>query len=136
LSSRIAISAAAAAAAYRGQAPVLLKAAGTNLKDIRSGVLASSIRGGDEAVIRIVNDAARWLGIAAGNIINLVNPDVIVLGGGLVTAIPQPFLRGVREGAGQTAMRSFSKTYKIVIAELGDDATAQGAAGWAMRNEG
>ena len=45
--SRLAISAAAAAAAFRGEAPHLLAAAGTDLANIRSGVLAEAIQAGD-----------------------------------------------------------------------------------------
>ena len=49
LASRLAISAAAAQAAYRGQAPNLRRLAGTKLSNIRSGVLAKAIRAGDSS---------------------------------------------------------------------------------------
>src|SRR5438309_4868514 len=62
--SRLAISAAAAAAAYRGQAPNLLAAAGTDLANMRSGVLAEAIRAGDSAIEKIVERAARLIGYA------------------------------------------------------------------------
>ncbi|MCL1857351.1 MAG: ROK family protein [Kiritimatiellaeota bacterium] len=132
VASRLAISQAVAAAAYRGDAPFILKAAGTNLKDIRSGLLAQAVAKRERAVVRILEDAARWIGMGAATLINLLNPDIIVLGGGLVTAIPGLFLKGVRDGANATCMKSFRNTARILIAELGDDATVKGAAAWAM----
>jgi glucokinase len=135
VASRLAISQAVAAAAYRGDAPTILREAGTNLREIRSGVLADAVKAGDKAVVAILNDAARWLGIGVAACVNLLNPDIIVLGGGLVEALPDLYLKGVRASTEEHAMRSFEGTYKIVTAELGDDASAQGAAAWARHVE-
>ena len=134
LASRLAISAAAAAAAYRGTAPALLKDTGTSVKDIRSGDLAAAIRDGDTTVLDLVRDAARWLGIAIGNVVNLINPDIVILGGGLTTALPNIFLKGVRESCEESVMNPFRKTFKVVVATLGDEAACQGAAAWAMKS--
>jgi len=135
VASRLAISQAVAAAAYRGEAPTILREVGTNIREIRSKVLAQAATAGDKAVVEILEDAARWLGIGVAAAINLVDPDVIVLGGGLVEALPELFLRGVRESAESHAMRSFQGTFRIAVAELGDDASAKGAAAWAHHRE-
>jgi glucokinase len=128
--SRLAIAAAAALAAYRGQAPNLMKSAGTNLSDIRSGTLAESIKAGDKAVERAVTDAADMIGITIGGIINLLAPDVIVLGGGLVEAMPELFTTAVKKAAKQYAMDAFRDSFTVVPAQLGDNATVLGAAAW------
>jgi glucokinase len=130
--SRLAISAAAAAAAFRGEAPHLLAAAGTDLANIRSGVLAEAIQAGDEVVERIVERAARFIGRAVGDVVNLLAPDVIVLGGGLVEAMPELFLEEVEQAARQRAAPPFSKLFKVAAAKLGDDAVVRGAAAWAQ----
>jgi len=52
LSSRLAIASDAAAAAYRGQAPYLLKNHGTDLADIRSGALSESVKNKIEKAAR------------------------------------------------------------------------------------
>ena len=57
------------------------------------------------------------------------------VGGGLVEALPDLFLKGVRASAEEHAMRSFQGTFKIVTAELGDDASTRGAAAWALHME-
>ena len=131
VASRLAISAAAAQAAFRGQAPHLREMAGSDLSKIRSGVLAASIQAGDVVVEEIVRNAAGYLGIAVAGAIHLLAPDVVVLGGGLVEAMPKLFLEAVDAAARQHVMSSFT-SFKVVTAKLGDDATVMGAAAWAQ----
>lgn len=132
VASRLAISAEAAAAVYRGQAPALRDLAGTDLADIKSGTLAKAIKAGDSAVETIVRNAARQLGSAVASVVNLLAPDVVVLGGGLVEALPEVVLGEVRRAVRGQAMKAFTGDLKIVAAELGDDATAMGAAALAV----
>jgi glucokinase len=129
--SRLAVAAAAAAAAHRGEAPRLLEACGMNVEAIKSGALADSIRGGDAAVERIVRDAARWLGVGIGTVVNLLAPDVVVLGGGMVEAMRELFLDEVTKAARRHVMPSFEDIFEVRAAALGDDAVAMGAAAWA-----
>jgi len=131
VASRLAIAQAAAAAACRGEAPYLLAEAGTDLQNIRSKVLAKSIAAGDVAVERIVRNAAIWIGVGVGAVVNLLAPDRIVLGGGLVDAMPVLYREAVTIGARKRAMRTYQSTFKIVVAKLGDDAALIGAAAWA-----
>lgn len=129
--SRLAIAAEAAKAAFRGEAPFLFSAAGTDISEIRSGVLAESIRRGDVAIEKIVRRAAAWIGMAVGNVANLLAPDVVVLGGGLVEAMPTIFVDEVEKSARNHAMETFSRSMRVVAARLGDEANAIGAAAWA-----
>jgi glucokinase len=128
VASRLAISADAAAAAYRGEAPGLQRLAGADLSAIKSGTLAKAIEAGDSAVECIVRGAARHIGLAVANVVNLLAPDVVVLGGGLVEALPDIMLSEARKAILAQAMKAFTKDLKVVAAELGDSATAMGAA--------
>lgn len=130
VASRLAISTAAAAAAYRGEAPYLLKSVGMDLSNISSGKIAAAIDAGDKAVERIVRDAAKWLGIGIANAINLLAPDVVILGGGLVEALPKMLITEIEETSRKKVMTAFKDTYTIKLAQLGDNATATGAAAW------
>lgn len=132
--SRLAISAQAAMAAFRGEAPHLLAAAGTDLAEIRSGMLAEAIAAGDKIVEQIVERAARLIGSVVGDVVNLLAPDVVVLGGGLVEAMPELFVKGVEESARGRAAPPFAKLFKVAAAKLGDDAVVRGAAAWAEKN--
>ena len=136
VASRLAVSAEAAAAVFRGEAPVLQSLAGTDIANIKSGTLAKSIRGGDAAVENIVRAAARHIGSAAADVVNLLAPDVIVLGGGLVEALPDLIVGEVRETVLAGIMPAFAKGLKIVPAELGDNAVALGAAALAAEEGG
>lgn len=132
--SRLAIAAAAAMAAYRGEAPHLAQSVGTDLANIRSGALAEAIKAGDKVVEQIVLRAAELIGQVIGDVVNLMAPDVVVLGGGLVEAMPDLIVHGAEDGAKRRAAPPFAKAYKIVAGKLGDDAVVRGAAAWAERH--
>ncbi|RPI25414.1 MAG: ROK family protein, partial [Acidobacteria bacterium] len=134
VASRLAISASAAAAVYRGEAPKLQTIAGTDLANIRSGALAEAIKAGDVVIEQLVRNAARWLGTGIITVINLLAPDVIVLGGGLVEAMPAIYVEEVSKIAEDRVMAPFKNVFKIAVSELGDDAVAKGAAAWADAN--
>jgi len=133
VASRLAVSAAAAQAAYRGEAPHLFEAAGTDLADMRSGVLAKAIEAGDTIIEELVKRAASHLGVAIGNFIHLFAPDTVVLGGGMVEAMPDLYVNSVYKNARKSVMPCYGDTFKVVAAKLGDDAAVMGAAAWARQ---
>ena len=131
--SRLKIASEAARAAYRGQAPHLLKACGTDLSNITSGKLAAAIEAGDVEIENIVHRAATLLGCGVATVVHLLSPDKIVLGGGLVEAMPVLFLQTVRQSALERVLPAYHGTFEIVPAELEDDAGVMGAAAWARK---
>jgi len=131
VASRLAIAAEAAQAAFRGQAPHLHELAGTDISQIRSGTLAAAIKASDRVIEQIVRDAAEKIGVVVAGMINVLAPDVVVLGGGLVEAMPQLFLDGVSGAVCRHVLASYADSYHIVPAELGDEAIVMGAAAWA-----
>lgn len=130
VASRLALSAEIAKAAYRGQAPYILRVAGTDLANIRSGTIKEAIEAGDKVVEEILREGAQQLGTVLAGAVNLLAPDVIVLGGGLVEALPKLFLDEVGKTVAKKVMPSFLKTYELKVAKLGDDAGAMGSAAW------
>ena len=130
VASRLAISAQAAQAAFRGQAPNLRSSVGTDLADIRSGVLADAIKAGDTVIEQIVRTAGERIGVAVAAVVHLISPDCIILGGGLVEAMPELFVEEVEQSAREHVMPAYKKSFKVVAAELGDDAAVKGAAAW------
>lgn len=135
IASRLAIAAEAASAVHRGEAPALAKLAGTDIAKIRSNAIAQAIRKGDTAIEAIVRQAASFLGLAIANAVNLLAPDRVVLGGGLIEALGPLIAREAREAADEQVMPSFRGTYRIVIAKLGDLAGITGAAAIAAHPE-
>ena len=130
VASRLAMSAEIAKAAYRGQAPYILRVAGTDLANIRSGTIKEAIDAGDKIVEEILREGAQQLGTVLAGAVNMLAPDIIVLGGGLVEALPKLFLEEVGKAVAKQVMPSYLKTYELRIAKLGDDAGAMGAAAW------
>ena len=131
--SRLAISAEVAKAAFRGETPQLLEMVDPDLPELRSGVLAEAIAAGDEVIERIVQDAAAKIGIAVANFVNLFAADCVVLGGGMVEAMPDIFVNTVHSVAVKRVLPHFADSFHTVVAELGDDASVLGAAAWARQ---
>ncbi|MEZ6128222.1 MAG: ROK family protein [Planctomycetaceae bacterium] len=130
LASRLAISAEAAKAVYRGKAPHMAELAGTDLANIRSGTLAKAIEAGDKVIEEIVARAAEQVGRAIGSLVNVLAPDIVVIGGGLAEAMPKLYLSEAQKGARRNVLPSLRDVFEIRIAQLGDYSTAIGAAAW------
>ncbi len=133
VASRLAIAGKAAQACYRGAAPVLREKAGTDLSDIRSGALADSIAGGDMAVQAIVEKAAIYMASAVVTVVNLLAPEKVIFGGGLIEAMADTILPIVEKSARQRVLPSLRNVFEIVEATLGDDAGVMGAAALARQ---
>tara|TARA_B110000495_G_scaffold177774_1_gene170051 strand:- start:10 stop:504 length:495 start_codon:yes stop_codon:yes gene_type:complete len=131
--SRLAIAAEAAKAAHRGDAPHLLQTVGTDLAEIRSGALAEAIANGDKVVRDLVEEASVAIGLAVVNIVHLLAPDKIVLGGGLVEAMEDLVVGTIRKTARESVMSVYRDRFEIVAAKLGDDAGVLGATAWAKQ---
>lgn len=132
--SRLAIAGQVAIAAYRGEAPHVLSTSGTDVAEIRSSTLADAIKAGDVAVEKIIRRACGLIGIAVADVVNMLAPEIVILGGGLVEAMPDLFVNTVGDAARDRVMPSMAKSFKVVAAKLGDDAGAMGAAAWVERH--
>jgi glucokinase len=128
LASRTAIAKDVAALAGSGASQFVREEVGTDLKGIRSGVLAGAIAKGDRRVRGVVERAAHFVGIAMANCANLLGPEVIVLGGGLLEKIGPMFLKEAERSMREHAMESVLAGVKVVLASLGDDAVPIGVA--------
>jgi len=133
LASRTAIFKRLEAALKDGQKTVLTEMLGNNLEDLRSGDLRKAIKRRDKLVERIVEEAAEYTGIAVANIINLLNPEVIVLGGGVMDALEDEMLAIIIETAHDYAMNGTADGIEIIASRLGDEAGITGGAVLARR---
>jgi glucokinase len=75
---------------------------------------------GDENALRTFDMMGYYLGLALSGVVNLLNPELIVLGGGLSGAW-DAFIEPVREQIARRAFREPALRVKLVHAELGDD---------------
>lgn len=105
-----------------GEVSVLSKAENLEARDIIRAAQA-----GDKVADRIINNAAYYLGLGLGNVINLLNPDTIVVGGG-VSRAGEILFAPLRANTALHSLESAGQAVKIVPAELGNDAGCIGAA--------
>ncbi len=134
LASRTAIFRRVQAAVKDGQKTVLVDMLGDGLDDLRSGDLRKALRKGDKLVEKIVEEAAEYTGIAVGNIINLLSPEVVVVGGGVIDALEDEMMSIIVETALDYAMTGTAKGVEIIASRLGDHAGITGAAALAREH--
>src|SRR5437867_1105328 len=128
LASRTAIFRKIKEAVKDGQKTLLTEMLGPELEDLRSGDLRKAIRRGDKFVEQVIEGAAEYTGIAVANIINLLNPEVVVLGGGVIEALEDEMMAIIIETAMEYAMSGTTKGIDIIATRLGDDAGITGGA--------
>src|SRR5205814_999850 len=128
LASRTAIFQQIKAGIKDGQKTLLTEMLGDDLADLRSGDLRKAIRRGDKFVDRIVEGAAEYIGIATSNLVNILNPEVVVLGGGVIEALADEMMSVIIETTKDYAMPGALKGVEIVPSKLGDNAGITGAA--------
>jgi glucokinase len=133
LASRTAIFQQIKAGVKDGQKTLLTEMLGDDLADLRSGDLRKAIRRGDKFVDRIIESAAEYIGIATANLINVLNPEVVVLGGGVIEALADEMMSVIIETAKDYAMPGTLKGVEIIASKLGDNAGITGAAVLARR---
>jgi glucokinase len=98
---------------------------------VKSSQLADLYQGGDPVALQVIDDAARALGAFLGSAVNLLSPEVIVLGGGLAGALGDSFLERVWEIAQRFTLPRATEGVRCVPAALGDDSGIYGAAAFA-----
>ena len=111
-----------------GEKTVLTEMLGEGLENLRSGDLRKAIKRGDKFVERVIEDAAEYTGIAVANLINICNPEVVVLGGGLIEALADEMMAIIIETAKDYAMPGTFKGTEIFASKLADDAGIFGSA--------
>lgn len=94
----------------------------------RSGELADAYRGGDAAVVQALEEMAGYTGIVIANLMNLINLELYVLGGGVMEALGAELVPLVEEKAREEAFPNSSRNVRVRPAMLGDDSGIVGAA--------
>ena len=110
---------------YEGNSSI--KAAVDNGEFVTSKDIIVAATEGDKFADSIVDKVSKYLGLATANISNILNPDSVVIGGGVSAA--GEFLRSRVEGYfTRYAFPQVRRTTKVKLAELGNDAGIIGAA--------
>jgi glucokinase len=105
----------------------LLKTAGGNLAEIKSETVARAWEQGDPLATRVLEQTVDMLAIWFGNMIDLIEPDVIVVGGGLSRVLASWFPR-IREQTARWCNNPHCREISFVEAKYGPDSGVVGAA--------
>ena len=104
---------------------------GVDLEKVKSSQLAEFYQRDDPIAVQLIDDAARALGAAIASVVNLLSPEVIVIGGGVTGALGDPFIERIWELAGRSILPDAARNVKCVSAALGDDSGIVGCAAYA-----
>lgn len=87
---------------------------------------------GDKVSLEVIAETGRYLGIALVNIMHVLNPEMIVLSGGMIGS-GQLLMDPIRKVTTQRAFEASYQDTKIVFSQLGNDAGIIGAAGCLLK---
>jgi glucokinase len=106
----------------------LLELAGGRPEGIEGPHVTTAAEEGDAAAVELLADLGRWLGEGIASIVAVLDPAMIVVGGGVSEAgdlLMEPTRAAFRR---QLTARGYRPEARIVLAELGNDAGMIGAA--------
>ena len=93
---------------------------------IKSGALRFAIERKDKVVINRITEACQIIGDVLGSVSNLMNFDMIVLGGGVIEALENYMMPIIKKEYKNHVLDASAKGVKIVSSKLGDDAAIYG----------
>jgi glucokinase len=128
IASKAAIAGAALGLAAKQWAPNLFKEVGTDLANVTWGALRRAIRKGDKQIEELLRARLRIAGVALSNVVNFMNPEMLVLGGGLAEEMPQLVRLEIARGLRKYLPPEISKPLVIKVARFKNNAGAVGAA--------
>lgn len=115
-------------AAEAGEAPRLVELAGGDAEAVKGEHVTAAAREGDEDALAVLGQLGWWVALGLANLVNVLDPEVVVVGGGLVAA-GEMLLEPVRSSFAQLVLGATHRPLtRIVPAELGSEAGAIGAA--------
>ncbi len=97
-------------------------------KDFTADDIAREARNGDDFALMMIERTGRYIGTAIAAVTNLLNPERIVIGGGVIMEAGELILNPIIREAGRRSFQPCFEATQIVAASLGTDAVPIGAA--------
>ncbi len=92
----------------------------------RSKSLVKALEAGDAVAEEAVDRACHWLAVATGNMINVISPDQVIYGGGIIEALGDLFLKKIQAEVDRYCLPQIRSTVTLSCASLGDDSVLYG----------
>lgn len=101
---------------------------------ITSSIIAAALAQKDAVMIEVMQRAQYCLGILVGNVVNALDPERVVIGGGVAGRLGEDFVGPIRRTAREYFLHAEAvRRTKVLAGKLGDDAGALGAVVLARR---
>lgn len=127
LASANAMSKKAAYLIEQGEVSMIQDFAGGNIQNIDAKNIFDAAKEGDRLAKEIVREAIEYIGIAIANVVNFIDPELIILEGGVAKS-GDILLNGIKRVVERRQMKYAGRKLKIVASKLKDNAAAIGAA--------
>jgi glucokinase len=114
-----------------GEASLIRESAGGAYDTVTTEMVVEAARRGDELARKVMLETAAYLAMGIANIISILNPQMVVLGGGLMRA-GDLLLEEIRTRVTEWAQPIAATQVRIELSELGEDAGLLGAARLAL----
>ena len=95
-------------------------------REPRLAMILQAAAAGDALVVQALHETGRWLGVGIANLINVINPEILVLGGSLTAAYPY-LQEAIEAEVSHRALRWQREHCKILLARYREDACLIGA---------
>jgi glucokinase len=110
-----------------GRSSSILEQAGGRLDSITGEMVARACAAGDSLAKEILQETAMFLTVWLGSIVDLLEPDVMIVGGGVASML-QPFFGEIRDRLPNWSVNSHCQDIPLVMAYYGADAGIAGGA--------
>ena len=133
LASGVAVTRNAVERLNQGEKSALIEMSGGNIESITTEQIGAAARAGDSLALDILSRAATYLGVGMVNLVNIFNPEMIVLGGGMAE-LGGLFIDPTRSVVMERAFQVSARAVEIVSAQLGNEAGVYGAAAYVLKH--
>jgi glucokinase len=111
----------------RGERSVLTEMVEDKLDNITAELVGMAAQGGDSLALEVISQAATYLGVGMVNLVNIFNPEMVIVGGG-VAQMADLLIEPARQVVEERAFKLSAQAVRIVPTQLGDEAAVLGAA--------
>src|SRR5229473_27796 len=118
-----------------GRHSVILELAGGKPTRITGEMVGRAYASGDPLAKELLQETATFLAIWLGNIVDLLDPDVLIIGGG-VASLLQPFFAEIRDQLPRWCVNPHCREIPLVAAHYGADAGIAGGAALCRESHG
>jgi len=101
---------------------------------LKSSHLKEAVENEDALVMEVIEDMCKYLGVSVASIINLINPEIVIMGGGIMESLGEILLPRIKKHTDRYVLKDSIKNCSIELSTLKDEACLWGAYGLLEEN--